>query len=215
MQEIEAGYLRQFANYILHLSGTNYTEDNWLGLKVVIKERMFETKINFLQAYYDYLSGSSSGREERISFLSVPGTYFFRDKRQFEVLRDHLLPEMISVKKKILHLRPHIKIVSCGCSTGQEPYSIAIEQSGLRDQADFNIIALDINKKSIHRAQDAEYTANSFREPNTLPEIMHYFISKDKKFILRDEIRKQVRFHSANLFNTEETVDILNGSERS
>ena len=133
-------------------------------------------------------------REELISLLVVSETYFFRDRRQFEVLRESVLPEIIERKKKI-------KIASCGCSHGAEPYSIAIalDQGRFFEEADIEIIACDINKKSIEFAQQAVYTDNYFREPET--DISDYFDKREGKFLLKDYIKDKVRFYCANLID--------------
>ncbi len=212
--ENESLILQKFAGEILRMTGMNFGEDNRLALKVALKERMFESKIRSADEYFDYLSKNSSEREELIALLSVPETYFFRDKKQFAALRDVILPELIEVKLKS-GVKPRIKIASCGCSTGQEPYTIAIaiDQGGLRGKADFEILAFDINKKSIERAIAGEYTSNSFREQDTFREIMPYFTPKGKNFLLCDDIRKDVKFYAANLFNMQDKIFILESAD--
>ena len=203
--ELSPQQLLEFANFIREITGISFDNTNSIGLKISIRERMEAKAILDPESYLSFLKLDNAEIEELIALICVPETYFFRDKRQFQALRDRILPDMVSKKEKLNPgVRPLIRIISSGCSTGQEPYSIAIaiEQSGLSKSADFEILAFDINKKSVLRAKEAVYARHSFREPNT-DEIRMFFNEKGTQYFLADTVRRMVQFEPANLFHLE------------
>ena len=159
----------QFSNLIKEYTGINFDEYKWLGLRISIKERMMACGITETELYFARLKSDLQEKDELVSLLTVPETYFFRDKKQFDVLRDKILPEMVEKRCKLNVGKPLIRIFSMGCSTGEEPYSlaIAVHQSGLMKRCEFEIIACDISKNSLAKAVKGEYTRYSFREKNT------------------------------------------------
>jgi len=167
--DLTTDQLITFCDFIREFSGLNFNDTNWLGLKISLKERMADQAIDCPEEYLTRLKTDSLEQDELVSLITVSETYFFRDKGQFEALRDKILPELVAKKSKQQPGRPSIKIVSCGCSIGAEPYSIAIVvlQSGLTSRADFEIIAFDINKKIIEQAKQATYGLYTFREKDT------------------------------------------------
>jgi len=199
IHEINDQHLLTFSDFIREKTGLTFDKSNWYALKVSVGERMSAKSVDQPLEYFMQIKDDLKECEELISLLTVSETYFFRDRRQFEVLREHVLPEMIERKKKTQG-RPKIKIASCGCSLGAEPYSIAIaiDQGGFQE-ADFEIIACDINKKSIEFAREAIYSDHYFREPET--DISGYFERQGKKIFLKDSIKEKVRFYCANLMD--------------
>lgn len=198
--------LLEFGNYVKEWTGMAFDDYKWLGFKISLKERMNVCRLLNPRDYFSRLRSDAAEKEELISLLSVPETYFFRNKVQFDVLRDAILPEIAKKKIKAHSEKPLIRIVSAGCSTGEEPYSIAIAvlQSGLMEKFRFDIIAFDINKKALLRAERAEYPKYSFREKDT-EFLADYFSRKGDRFLLHDNVRKMVKFHQANLFDLFET----------
>src|SRR5205809_281294 len=109
--------LSGIADFLRETTGIFFDESNSMGLKVAVKERMIATSLKDPDVYAVRLKSSSSECEDLISLISVPETYFFRDKRQFEALRDIILPEMVAKKmKNAPGMKPFIQIASCGCS---------------------------------------------------------------------------------------------------
>lgn len=213
--ELRSGQLAEFADFIREMTGISFDATNWVGLKVSLRERMEDRAVPDAEAYLSLLKADGAEVEELIALICIPETYFFRDKRQFQALRDDILPEIVS-RKQSVHpgVRPLVRIVSCGCSTGQEPYSIAIaiDQSGLSKEADFEITAFDINKKSVFRAREGVYTRHSFREPNT-EEIMRFFYEKGAQYFLADPVKRMVQLECANLFHLKASSVSLKGAD--
>lgn len=127
--------------------------------------------------------------------LTVGETYFFRHAQQFAALLEHALPERLAARNL------PIRILSAGCSTGEEPYSIAmaIRDAGF-DPALFEIRAIDVNPDALRRAREGTYSAWSLRETSDLQKRAWF---RAPGFTLAPEIRAAVRFDRANLVDDE------------
>lgn len=97
------------------------------------------------------------------SHLTIGETYFFRGEKQFEVLEQHVLPELIRARRSAAQ---QLKMWCAGCSTGEEPYSVAIALHRLiPDLSNWSltILATDINPHFLREARNGIYRAWSFR----------------------------------------------------
>ena len=102
--------------------------------------------------------------ETLASHLTVGETYFFRDRKLFEILESRILPSLIQERRKTGR---QLRIWSAGCATGEEPYSIAILlRRMIHDIEDWNVtlLATDINPLFLHRSSSGAYGEWSFRD---------------------------------------------------
>jgi len=183
-----------------------------------LETRMKVLKLNTPEQYYKLLLGFThqqdiatidpqSEREwqELLALLTIGETYFFRDQGHFKLLKHQILPELIESKRKAccdsLEKQPSLRIWSAGCSSGQEPYSLAILVKELiPDLSDWEIFILgtDINPEAIAKAQRGIYEAWSFRQVD--PQIQkHYFLQRKLGWELDPRIRRMVNFRCGNL----------------
>jgi chemotaxis protein methyltransferase WspC len=122
--------------------------------------------------------------------LIVSETWFFRDREPYIFLASHLRRRAVTAPARIL---------SVPCSTGEEPYSIAItlREAGLAP-GQFVIHAADLSQAAIDRARGGEYGPSSFREPTSL--VMEtYFRATGAGWRVRESLASLVEFHQANL----------------
>lgn len=130
------------------------------------------------------------------ALLTTGESYFFRDREQFALLRNRILPELIKRGKR----RP-LRIWSAGCSSGEEPYSIAVVLKQLLPPGDDRrivILGTDINDKALEQARKGIYSEWSFRQ--TEPELRSRFFSKrDDCWEIDEDIRAMVTFGRCNL----------------
>lgn len=130
--------------------------------------------------------------------LTIGETYFFRDVRSMEIIRDNILPGLLP---DVRAGKKSLKIWCAGCSTGEEPYSIAIWLSELIPDykyMDIKILANDINLNSLVKAKKGVYTEWSFRgTPSWVKS--KYFKTEGKTYILSENIKKMVNFSFINL----------------
>ncbi|OGT83674.1 MAG: hypothetical protein A3H91_10335 [Gammaproteobacteria bacterium RIFCSPLOWO2_02_FULL_61_13] len=133
------------------------------------------------------------------SHLTVGETYFFREKRSFDIFEQHILPELLHARAQT---ERNLRIWSAGCCTGEEPYSIAMLLDRLiPDPGKWNltILATDINPQFLRKAALGVYGTWSFREtPGWIRE--RYFTTRqDGRFEIQPRIRRMVTFSYLNL----------------
>jgi chemotaxis protein methyltransferase CheR len=138
------------------------------------------------------IEGDPRLREDLAAKVTIGETYFMRDLEQFEVLREVVLPELIAAHGADL------RIWSAGCSTGEEPYSLAIVLAEMGARLNWPITATDINRAVLERAARATYGEWSFRGVDPALRA-RYFTPEGKRFRVRDELRQSVRFDWLNL----------------
>lgn len=129
--------------------------------------------------------------------LTTGETYFFRDHGQIELLSQHILPELIEHNRAKRCLR----IWSAGCSSGEEPYSLAILLDELAEDLSgwqVTILGTDIDPGALAKARQGHYTEWSFRQVSELRR-RRYFSEKHKQWLLHSRIRNSVQFCPLNL----------------
>lgn len=147
----------------------------------------------------DFLRSAGAGGAEwqrLLRAIVVSETWFFRDRRPFDDI-------VTRVAARWQGARSATRIFSCPCSTGEEPYSVAIAltQAGLPRTA-FEIDAADVSALAIQRAQEAKYGPRSFRACDAGSLAPFFEGGQSSRFReLKPEIRKMVRFRVANLLD--------------
>src|SRR5262249_154107 len=131
--------------------------------------------------------------------LTVGETYFFRYAEQFQALTEAVIPARIAARRDQRRLR----ILSVGCASGEEPYSLAIllrERFPALSSWNVDVLAFDINRSMVERARRARYGKWSLRET---PEELQakYFRREGREFCLIDEVRSAVSFACRNLID--------------
>lgn len=189
---------------IYSYSGLFFSEDNRYLLERRLSPRLAHRQLSTFHEYYYYLKYDIS-REQELSdimdILTTNETYFFRESFQLKAFSDEIIPELIKVKAK--HCEKTIRIWSAGCSTGEEPYTIAMlllekpELAGWK----IEIIGTDISQRVLHHARKGVYGNTSFRvtEPHYKS---RYFIDQDGGFRVGDRIREFVTFSRLNLYDS-------------
>lgn len=153
--------------------------------------------------YLDYLE-SDAGIEERKKFISALTTnvsHFFREIHHFHLMRDLALKPLIEKAKK----GEKVRIWSSGCSTGQEPYSIAmtiLEECKISSGMDIKILATDVDLDVLSIAKTGRYDA---RQIESVPEAFrsryyeHVQIGGEKKFLASAGLREIIKFRQLNI----------------
>ena len=170
-----------------------------------ISHRMHVTNCNNASAYYRRVKADKQELDELIEEVVVPETWFFRNITPFEVLRDNALKiheNIVNPKKSKNHNKKRsgpLKILSVPCSSGEEPYSIAImlREAGLSDD-DFLIDAVDVSEQALKKSRRAIYGKHSFREKE-MDFQSKYFKPVKSKFQLLPSIRDCVSFRKGNI----------------
>lgn len=161
-----------------------------------VRRRMVECKSPDEQAYFKLLTVSPPELQALIDEVTVPETWFFRGVEPFR-----LLAEYVSLEWRIANPGKVFRILSVPCSSGEEPYSIAmvLMDIGLaKDQ--FNIDAVDINTKIIDRAKLGVYGRNSFRGDEG-DVVGRYFHEVENGYAINGVVRSSVNFMHKNLMD--------------
>ncbi len=165
----------------------------------VVRGRARSLGLPGLTEYLQQLRGTHAGDEwERLAVELIPGeSYFFRDRGQMRLIENVLLPELLQRRGAGRELR----IWSAGCSTGEEPYSIAAlltrvlpNQSGWK----ITILGTDSNPEALAHARRGLYNKWSFRQVQE-HDRREFFEADGPAFRVRPDIRALVSFELQNL----------------
>ncbi|WP_286680642.1 protein-glutamate O-methyltransferase CheR [Tepidanaerobacter sp. EBM-49] len=166
------------------------------------KEKQMKRRIDSLkkrnghdnyESYLKQLIHSKEHLREFLNYITINVSEFFRNPAQWEILEKEIIPELISGKSTL-------KIWSSACSTGEEPYSLAmmLDKMNLLNRA--VIIASDIDKEAIEDAKEGIYTP---KQVANVPKQMldTYFTKEGNNYVIKDKIKKSVDFKIINLLN--------------
>lgn len=173
-------------------AGLHFPEHRRQEIEESIHKAALDSGADDLDEYLRRTEADPRVREELAARVTIGETYFMRDLEQFGVLRDVVLPELIAAHGTDL------RIWSAGCSTGEEPYSLAILLAEMGARISWPITATDINRSVLDRATLGTYGEWSFRGVDPALRA-RYFTPDGKRFRVRDEVRRKVRFDWLNL----------------
>lgn len=127
-------------------------------------------------------------------------TAFFRDANVFRSIQDSVLPYII----KMRHRKKDLRILCAGCSTGQEPYSLAMMLKNMNSSLKgwgADILAVDISADAIRRARTGEYTQFEVQRGLPVQHLINYFQEMDSGWRLHDDVAGLVTFEQFNLLD--------------
>lgn len=141
----------------------------------------------------------SEAVEHLAAVLTVGETCFYRNRTQFAALTGQVLPDLIARRRREGNLR--LRLWSCGCSTGEEPYSLAIALHALLPDLsiwDLEILGTDLNGDALQQAREGRYGPWSFREMD--PALRdRWFTLAGHRWELDPAIRSMVTYRPLNL----------------
>jgi len=144
-------------------------------------------------------SGDPKVAEAITDALTTNETSWFRDREPFAALNDAVLPELVSTRAANRHLR----IWSAACSSGQEPYSLAITlEQFLPAGWTYEIIATDISREMLTRATDGAFSQVEVNRGLPANLLVHYFEREGAHWRISPSIRRSVTFKRVNLAGT-------------
>lgn len=175
--------------------GLNTSSVGPSSIKHAISRRMRSLGMENTFRYLHLIKTSHQELNELIEEVTVNETWFFRDEAPFAALRDYAT----SFFNK--HKGHPLRLLSIPCSTGEEPYSMAITliEAGIPPYS-FAIDAVDINRRSLAIAQEGIYRKHSFRGPNA-QQYESYFTATRDGYAVDKNIKNLVRFHRGNLIH--------------
>jgi chemotaxis protein methyltransferase CheR len=196
---------QRLGDYLYRRTGMTFNESRRYFVDRRVAERMTATGATSFASYFARLRSDLNGEVEKfINAFTVNETYFYREDHQLQCLTSNLLAERLRVKPS----GEGVRMWSVPCSTGEEPYSIAmwlLENWPQVDSHDIEIIGSDIDTAVLSAAREGVYGKRALMRL-TPALIDKYFVPEgpDKWRILED-LRSSVRFTSANLVERSET----------
>ncbi|MFT5488663.1 MAG: chemotaxis protein methyltransferase CheR [Paracoccaceae bacterium] len=135
--------------------------------------------------------------------MTTNESFFFRDQTPFDNLKDHVLPPMIAARKAKGQNR--IRIWSAACSSGQEPYTIAmmlLENKAKFGDMSFEILATDLSTEIVDKAKEGAYSQFEVQRGLPIQLLVKYFTQTETAWQISEDIRKMVRFQTFNLLDS-------------
>ena len=137
---------------------------------------------------------------EMVEAMTINETYFFRDRTPFALFREEVLPALLAARQAEKRLR----IWCAACSTGQEPYSLAMildEESRLLKGWRIELIATDLSANVLETAREAVYSQFEVQRGLPVSQLLRYFTREGDRWRLNEHIRSRVTFRQMNLMS--------------
>jgi chemotaxis protein methyltransferase CheR len=182
--------------------GIHFDDSSRYLVEKRLARRMKSHHLSDFRDYYRFIRYSKNSEEELsaiIDVLTVNETYFFREQNQLRTFSDEILEELKETNRD----RKSLRIWSAGCSTGEEPYTIAIlinEKPEFRNW-EVEIFGSDINQRVLQTARRGIYRKNSFRTTDPYFKNRYFSEVEDGTFRIADGMKRNVNFSYLNLID--------------
>lgn len=200
-----------FKKLITGQSGMSFGQGQRDRLALLLDQRLESLKLATYADYFHYLQTSESKAKELrtlVNLLTIQETSFFRYPSQFQVIRHIVLPEIMEAKEKAGGRR--IRMWSAACSTGEEPYSLAMAvlESGINlKEWDIQILATDINTDALKTAERGIYNKKRLAKVNTERQ-RRFFRKETSGYQIKKEVKELVEFSQLNLLEPDSLEDL-------
>jgi chemotaxis protein methyltransferase CheR len=190
-------------------AGLVHDESRRDSLNLAVAGRAEATGAPSVAAYLATLAGSrgAAERQQLIDVVTIQETHFFRNPPQIRALRQHVLPELI--RRSVAQNRP-LTIWSAGCSTGEEPYSLAMlvrELLPMATRTHVRIIGSDVSASALAFAEAGRYGARAVQMAEPL-DLERWFDVDGDAYVVRDDVRELVDLKLHNLITDPPPFDV-------
>jgi chemotaxis protein methyltransferase CheR len=202
----DAEFLR-FRDFFYRHTGIFFAENKRYYVDKRIEDRIAATASPSFQSYFALLRADLGGEEMKqlVSRFTVNETYFYREEHQFRCMSASLLPATVAGRQRD---RP-IRIWSVPCSTGEEPYSIAIwllENWAEVDRYDVEIIGSDIDAEALRLAVGGLYGPRALMRLSPAVRARYFEPVTEGGWRLGQALRDSVQFTRVNLVDAAQTA---------
>lgn len=191
----------EFKKFILQTTTIDLNAYKERQMKRRIDTLISRNKFDGYDSYCTALKKEKKYMDEFINYITINVSEFYRNPALWKTLEDVILPDLIK------RFGENLKIWSAACSTGDEPYSLAMVMAKKVPMNRIHIIATDIDNQVLDKAKDGVYLASSLKG---LPdEYKKKYFEKvgDRYFKVSDEIKKCVEFKKADLLKDKYPTD--------
>ncbi len=199
--ELTEDDFERFRRLINEASGIFFDRSKKDVLRLGLSDRAEATGSGSLSDYYDLLTTDAERETELkrlLANLSVQETQFFRNRPQFDALHKYVIPEIIRRKAREHH---SVRVWSAGCSTGQEPYSVAMTVLDVLPDPEgwaIEIMGTDLNDEALEAARRGWYPDRRLNGVDR-PNLEKFFRQEGKGYAVAEPLRRLVRFERHNL----------------
>ena len=189
----------QFRNLIYNESGIHFTSTNRSILESRLKERLREKGLDSVKTYFEKILKDQGELKSFLDSITTNLTRFFRNQAHFDALEHYVVPELKNIKKT--SGSNTIRFWSAGCSTGEEPYTIAMLMNEILPPPwKFEIIASDLSLKCLMTAKEGFYKDSQIVG---IPDayLKKYFDKVEGGYKIHADIMSKIRFDYHNLKN--------------
>jgi len=206
--ELPDDVFRLLRDSIYKRTGMWFADSAKYLLQKRLSPRAKELNFDSFQKYFYFLQydpRADAEFDQIYDLVTTNETYFFREPAQLAAFTEEIVPDLLS-RKSVRKIR----IWSAGCSSGEEPYTIAmlLEEAGLYTHTVFEIFASDINQSVLAKARRGHYRENAFRATDPAVRERYFAREGDGSWRISDEIRNRVSFGRLNLYD-EPRVSLL------
>ena len=188
----------KYRAFIYAESGITFTQANRSILESRLKERLREKKIDSVRTYFSTITSDKEELKGFLDSITTNLTRFFRNQPHFDALEKFVIPELIHKLKKGSNT---IRIWSAGCSTGEEPYTIAMLLSEILPPPwTYEILASDISLKCLMTAKEGLY-ADSRIDGIPPHYLAKYFDKVEGGYHIHSNLQSKIKFDYHNLKN--------------
>ena len=189
-------------DFIRDYCGMYFDDNSKYLLERRLSRRVLLHQFKSFKDYYHFLTYDRRTDEELVEVidsLTTNETYFFREEVQLKAFIEEIIPDLVARKDGGRKL----KIWSAGCSTGEEPYTIAmlLMEAGYDKKLDIEITGSDINQKVLAAARRGIYKRGSFRSSTDYYVQKYFKEDPPGNFKISDDVKKLVSFSYLNLFD--------------
>lgn len=187
---------QRFFDFLKERIGLDVTSVGPAIIERAVRQRSIASQAPSADEYWRTLQGSRDEQQALIEAVIVPETWFFRYPESFATLAKLASKRLVEIN----NLRA-LRILSLPCSTGEEPYSIAMAllDAGLQPHQ-FKVDGMDVSPLSVEKARRALYGKNSFRGDDIAFRDRH-FMAEGDGYRLNPRVQEQVRLQVGNLLD--------------
>ena len=195
----------RFCDFVYQRCGITLNENKRDLVHSRLAKRLRSLGLDNYKEYFDLLYNGRDNESEIVNLLdaiSTNVTYFFREDKHFNFLADTVIPELKSTKKRESERK--IRLWSAGCSTGEEPYSLAITfaENMTLENWDFRILATDISTNVLSHARKGAYDRERLRNVSGVLLKKYFTGSRDGRcFRVREKLISDIKFARLNLMH--------------
>jgi chemotaxis protein methyltransferase CheR len=193
-----------FRDIIYRQTGIQMTEKKRNLVVARLSKRLRALNLSNFSEYYEYLNTSSKAADELnnlINRITTNKTDFFREKHHFDFLINEIFPSFLDVARNSGTRR--LRIWSAGCSSGEEPYSLAMTVADFfKDERgwDLKILATDLDTDILMKAAKGVYSSQQIT-PVPMNYLSKYFVRTSQGYEVSPQIKAMIAFRKLNLMD--------------